>query len=96
MVLLVYAASFLVLLGVLVVVHEYGHYLIARLSGVQVVRFSVGFGKPLLSKVDKHGTEFVVAAIPFGGFVRMLDERDPEQAHLKRPGATSYMELHPA
>ena len=96
MVLLIYAASFIVLLGVLVVIHEYGHYVIARMSGVQVLRFSVGFGKPLISRVDKHGTEFVVAAIPFGGFVRMLDDRDPDQAELKHPDSVSYMDLHPA
>jgi regulator of sigma E protease len=79
-------ASFIVALGVLIVVHEYGHYLVARLCGVKVLRFSVGFGRPLL--VRRRGadqTEWVVAAIPFGGYVKMLDERegpvDPAEAH---------------
>lgn len=72
-----YILSFILLLGVLVVIHECGHFWVARRSGVHVVRFSVGFGKPLLSRVDKHGTEFVLAAIPFGGYVQMYDDRDP-------------------
>lgn len=92
---LIYVAAFLVLLGVLVTVHEFGHYIIARWSGVQILRFSVGFGKPLVSKVDSRGTEWTVAAIPFGGYVRMLDDRDPEQAAQLKPGETAYMDLHP-
>ena len=83
------------LLGILVTFHEFGHYIIARWSGVQILRFSVGFGKPLLSKVDERGTEWTVAAIPFGGYVRMLDDRDPEQAAQLRPGEKAYMDLHP-
>ncbi|NKB97518.1 MAG: RIP metalloprotease RseP [Pseudomonadales bacterium] len=90
-----YPLAFLVLLGILVTFHEFGHYLIARLSGVQVLKFSVGFGKPLWSRVDKRGTEFAVAMIPFGGYVRMLDDRDPEQASLQRPNQVAYMDLHP-
>jgi regulator of sigma E protease len=69
--------SFIVALGVLIVVHEYGHYLAARLCNVKVLRFSVGFGRPLV--VRRRGpdrTEWVVAAIPFGGYVKMLDERE--------------------
>ncbi|HEX6691373.1 MAG TPA: RIP metalloprotease RseP [Burkholderiales bacterium] len=69
--------AFIVALGVLIVVHEYGHYLVARLCGVKVLRFSVGFGRALLVKrVGKDRTEWVVAAIPFGGYVKMLDERE--------------------
>ncbi len=90
-----YPLAFLVLLGILVTFHEFGHYLIARISGVQVLRFSVGFGKPLWLWVDKRGTEFAVALIPFGGYVRMLDDRDPEQASLQKPGQVAYMDLHP-
>jgi len=69
--------AFIVALGLLIVVHEYGHYLIARLCGVKVLRFSVGFGRPLVTKtIGKDQTEWVIAAIPFGGYVKMLDERE--------------------
>lgn len=68
---------FLVAIGILVVVHEYGHYLAARLAGVKVLRFSVGFGKPLLSRrFGRDQTEWTLAALPLGGFVKMLDERE--------------------
>ena len=71
--------AFVVTLGVLVVIHEFGHYWVARRCGVRVLRFSVGFGRPLWRKVyGKDRTEWVVAAIPLGGYVRMLDERDPD------------------
>jgi regulator of sigma E protease len=75
--------AFIVALGLLIVVHEYGHYLIARLCGVKVLRFSVGFGRPLLTKrLGADETEWVIAAIPFGGYVKMLDEREgPVEAH---------------
>ncbi|WP_312703663.1 RIP metalloprotease RseP [Stutzerimonas nitrititolerans] len=68
----------LIALGVLVTFHEYGHFWVARRCGVKVLRFSVGFGSPLLRWHDRHGTEFVVAAIPLGGYVKMLDEREGE------------------
>lgn len=67
---------FLVALSLLVVIHEYGHYWVARRCGVKVLRFSVGFGKPLWSRMGKNGTEFVIAALPLGGYVKMLDERE--------------------
>jgi regulator of sigma E protease len=78
-------ASFIVALGVLIVVHEYGHYLAARLCNVKVLRFSVGFGKAIfVRKIGKDQTEWVIAAVPFGGYVKMLDEREgpvpPEDA----------------
>ena len=66
----------LIALGVLVTFHEFGHFWVARRCGVKVLRFSVGFGTPLLRWHDRHGTEFVVAAIPLGGYVKMLDERE--------------------
>jgi regulator of sigma E protease len=73
-------AAFILALGVLIVVHELGHYWVARWCGVKVLRFSVGFGRPLLLRRGKHdGTEWVVAAIPFGGYVKMLDERELEE-----------------
>ncbi|MBA4502806.1 sigma E protease regulator RseP [Marinobacterium marinum] len=66
----------LVALGVLVTIHEWGHYWVARRCGVKVLRFSVGFGKPLWMRTAADGTEYAVAAIPLGGYVRMLDERE--------------------
>ncbi|WP_068829375.1 sigma E protease regulator RseP [Pseudomonas sp. BMS12] len=66
----------LIALGVLVTFHEFGHFWVARRCGVRVLRFSVGFGSPLLRWHDRHGTEFMVAAIPLGGYVKMLDERE--------------------
>ncbi|NQZ31363.1 MAG: RIP metalloprotease RseP [Oceanospirillaceae bacterium] len=78
--------AFVVTLGVLVTIHEWGHFIVARLCGVKVLRFSVGFGKVLFSREDKKGTEFALAAIPLGGYVKMLDERegdvDPAQKHM--------------
>ena len=69
--------AFIVALGVLIVVHEYGHYIVARLCGVRVLRFSVGFGRALATwRLGADQTEWVVAAIPFGGYVKMLDERE--------------------
>ncbi len=68
-------ASFVIALGILVTVHEYGHFWVARKNGVKVERFSVGFGKPLWRKIGKDGTEYVLAIIPLGGYVKMLDER---------------------
>ncbi len=72
-----YAFSFIVTLGILVTVHEFGHFWVARRLGVKVLRFSIGFGRPLwLRRSRLDGTEYVVAAIPLGGYVRMLDERE--------------------
>lgn len=68
-------ASFIIALGILVAVHEWGHFWIARRCGVKVQRFSIGFGKALWRRTDKLGTEYVIAAIPLGGYVKMLDER---------------------
>lgn len=68
-------ASFIVALGLLITIHEYGHFWVARKNGVKVLRFSIGFGKPLWRKVGRTGTEYVVALIPLGGYVRMLDQR---------------------
>jgi regulator of sigma E protease len=66
----------LIALGVLVTFHEFGHFWVARRCGVKVLRFSVGFGTPLVRWHDRQGTEYVVAAIPLGGYVKMLDERE--------------------
>ncbi|MDT8437542.1 MAG: RIP metalloprotease RseP [Wenzhouxiangellaceae bacterium] len=65
-----------VALGLLVTFHEFGHYWVARRAGVKVLRFSVGFGRPLWRRRADNGVEFVIAAIPLGGYVKMLDERE--------------------
>ncbi|HZV54106.1 MAG TPA: RIP metalloprotease RseP [Rhodocyclaceae bacterium] len=77
--LLWYLGAFALALGILIVVHELGHYLVARLVGIKVLRFSVGFGKPLVSRrFGADGTEWSLAAFPLGGYVKMLDEREAE------------------
>lgn len=77
--------AFIVALGILITVHEFGHFWVARRCGVRVERFSIGFGKALWRRTDRHGTEFVIALIPLGGYVKMLDERvetvPPELRH---------------
>ncbi|TYL47241.1 RIP metalloprotease RseP [Marinomonas sp. IMCC 4694] len=68
--------SIVIAFGFLITFHEFGHYFVARRCGVKVLRFSVGFGKPIYRYVGKTGTEFTLAMIPLGGYVRMLDERE--------------------
>jgi regulator of sigma E protease len=68
----------LVALGLLITFHEFGHYWVARRMGVRVLKFSIGFGKKLWSRKGRDGTEYVIAAIPLGGYVKMLDEREGE------------------
>ncbi|MFH7564143.1 sigma E protease regulator RseP [Oceanimonas smirnovii] len=70
--------AFIVALGILVAVHEYGHFWVARRNGVKVERFSIGFGKPIWRRTGRDGTEYVVAMIPLGGYVKMLDGRVDE------------------
>ncbi|MET0814176.1 MAG: RIP metalloprotease RseP [Pseudoxanthomonas sp.] len=77
----------IVALGVLVTFHEFGHYWVAKRCGVKVLRFSVGFGKPLWSRRDRHGTEFAIAAIPLGGYVKMLDEAEGDVPVSELPHA---------
>lgn len=84
--LLFYSAAFTLALAVLIVVHEFGHYLVARLAGVKVLRFSFGFGRVLWTQqFGRDGTEFSIGAFPVGGYVKMLDEREgkvgPEELH---------------
>ena len=75
--LLIILPAFLLTIGLLVTVHEFGHFWVARRLGVKVLRFSVGFGKPLWTYVSpKDQTEYVIAALPLGGYVKMLDERE--------------------
>lgn len=68
--------AFIAALALLIAVHEYGHYRVAVACGVKVLRFSIGFGKPIWRRQSSSGTEFVVSALPLGGYVRMLDERE--------------------
>ena len=83
----IFIAAFLVAIGILVAVHEFGHYWVAKKLGFKVLRFSIGFGKPLLKRVghDRDRTEYCLAAIPLGGYVKLLDERegdvDPAELH---------------
>jgi regulator of sigma E protease len=89
---------FLIAIGILVVVHEYGHYLAARLAGVKVLRFSIGFGKPLVSRrFGRDQTEWTLSALPFGGYVKMLDEREGEvpatEAHRSFNRATVWRRI---
>lgn len=75
-----------VTLGLLVTFHEFGHYWVARRFGVTVLRFSVGFGKPLWTRIGKDGTEYCISAIPLGGYVKFLDSREVDLAPDERSG----------
>ena len=72
---LIYILAFAVLLGVLVTIHEFGHFIVARMCNVHVQRFSVGMGPVFYKKCDKHGTEFALSAIPLGGYVSMITNK---------------------
>ena len=86
--------AFLVTIAVLIVVHEWGHYRVAVACGVKVLRFSVGFGRPLLRWQRKpDATEFVIASLPLGGYVRMLDEREGVVAPHERERAFNRQPL---
>lgn len=74
---LLYAGSFILVLSILVFVHEWGHYIVARMCGVKVEVFSIGFGKELFGFNDKHGTRWKVSLIPLGGYVKMFGDTDP-------------------
>ena len=65
-------AAFIIALGVLITVHEFGHFWVARRCGIRVERFSIGFGKALWRRMDKQGTEFVIALIPLGGYAEIV------------------------
>ena len=72
------AGSFIVAIGVLVAFHEFGHFWVARRFGIKVLKFSIGFGRPLWSRRGRDGVEYIVATIPLGGYVKLLDEREAE------------------
>ena len=90
---LIYPLAFIVTLGVLVTFHEFGHYIVARWSGVRILKFSVGFGRALWSRTNRHGTEFAIGVLPLGGYVRMLDERDAKQTEPVGPDEVSFNRL---
>src|SRR6202035_4742476 len=85
---MIFIAAFLVAIGILVAVHEFGHYWVAKKLGFTALGFCMGFGKPLLMRVgrDPDRTEYCLAAIPLGGYVKLLDEREGEvsAAELRR------------
>src|SRR3974390_708569 len=82
--------SFIVAIGILVAVHEFGHFWVARRLGIRVLRFSVGFGRPLWRRVSaKDGVEYMIASIPLGGYVKLLDEREGNVAPLGAPYASN-------
>lgn len=75
---------YIITIGILVTIHEWGHFIVARWCGVHVLRFSIGFGRTLFSRMGKNGTQYQIAMIPLGGYVKMLDEREGEvPEHLK-------------
>lgn len=91
---IVSALAFLVALGILISIHEYGHFWVARRVGIKVLRFSIGFGKALFRRTGRvDDTEFVVAAIPLGGYVKMLDEREGSVAVGERHRAFNQQPL---
>lgn len=81
------AVSFVVALGILVAVHEYGHFWVARKCGVKVEKFSIGFGRSIWKRMGRDGTEYSISMIPLGGFVKMLDGRVDEVSPQDRPYA---------
>ncbi len=93
--LLIAIPAFIVALGLLITIHEFGHYWVARKVGVKVLRFSIGFGKPLWRyQRSEDDTEFVIAAIPLGGYVSMLDEREGDVPESLRDKAFNRQKIH--
>ncbi len=86
--------AFIVVLGLLITFHEFGHYWVARRCNVKILRFSVGFGRPLWKKVfGEDGTELVIAVLPLGGYVKMLDEREGDVREEERHRAFNNQPL---
>lgn len=79
--------AFVVAISLLVAVHEYGHFSVGRALGFKVLRFSIGFGRPLLQRLGRDGTEYVLAGIPLGGYVKFADERDAPVTEVEQPMA---------
>ena len=86
--------AFIVALGLLITFHEFGHYWVARKCDVKILRFSIGFGKPIWKKISGDDkTEFVIASIPLGGYVKMLDEREGKVADAEKDRAFNNKKL---
>lgn len=79
---------------ILVSIHEFGHFIVAKAFGIKVLRFSIGFGKPLFGIHDKQGTEYVIAPIPLGGYVKLLDERETPVTSAEKPFEFNSRPLH--
>ncbi|MCW5622052.1 MAG: RIP metalloprotease RseP [Burkholderiales bacterium] len=95
MALLMTLIAFIAALGVLIVIHEFGHYQVARWCGVKVLRFSVGFGRPLLTRrLGSDRTEWVISALPLGGYVKMLDEREGDVPDNERHRAFNRQSVY--
>jgi regulator of sigma E protease len=75
-----YGGTFILVLSILVFVHEWGHYIVARLCGVRIETFSIGFGKEIIGINDSHGTRWKISLIPLGGYVKMFGDTDPSSA----------------
>lgn len=87
--------AFLIAIGILVAVHEFGHFSVARLLGVRVLRFSIGFGRPLWTRCAGPGqTEYCVSAIPLGGYVKLLDEREAPVPPAELPRTFNHQPIH--
>lgn len=82
--------AFVIAISILVAVHEFGHFSVARLFGIKVLKFSIGFGRPLLRWHDKYGTEYLLSAIPLGGYVSLFGERGQEVPVAERSMAFSH------
>ena len=87
---LFYLFAFVVILSLVVIVHEGGHFFVARLCGVQVEVFSIGFGKKIWSRKDKKGTDWRICAIPLGGYVQMLGDEDAASTQKTKKKLTSF------
>ena len=86
-------AGFVVALGILVAVHEFGHFWVARKLGIKVLKFSVGFGKAIWSRTSSDGTVYAIGALPLGGYVKMLDENEGDVAEEDLPRAFNRQPL---
>ena len=76
---MIYLLSAIVLLGVLIAIHEFGHFIVGRMCNIHIYRFSIGMGPVIYKKLDKHGTEFALSALPLGGYVAFHTEKAIEQ-----------------
>ena len=84
---LVQLVSFLVAIAILIAVHEFGHFWVARRLGFKVLKFSIGFGRPIAKRYGRDGVEYALGAIPLGGFVKLADEREGPVAAADLPHA---------